>query len=323
MDNINKVSVIIPIYGVEKYIERCARSLFQQTMKTGIEFIFVNDATLDNSMEILGKVISEFPERKDQIKIINHKENRGLAAVRKTGIKSASGEYVIHCDSDDWVEPNMYELMYVEAKRVNADIVGCDIYEEYSDRTSLLKQEFNLPPHEQAVIVMNVGSRRIERYLWNRLIRKETYFKLGFDNPNINLWEDVSITIPLHIISSRIGYVNKPLYHYNRANVNSLVSSFNEDKLAQLITVSEYLNKYVMILPNYKEYKPYMDNRLLSAKLYYLTHKLVYNPKKWRKLWPNLDISNYPSRPMRFLMRCASYHLDFIVKGAQMFLNLN
>ena len=129
MNNTNvKVSVCIPVYGVEKYIERCARSLFEQTMAEGIEFIFVNDCTKDRSIEILEQVLSEYPQRKEQVKIIHHKKNGGLVAARNTGLKHATGDYIIHCDSDDWVDLNMYEAMYNKAIETNADMVYSDFY---------------------------------------------------------------------------------------------------------------------------------------------------------------------------------------------------
>lgn len=106
-----KVSVIIPVYGVEKYIERCARSLFEQTLED-MEFIFVDDSTRDNSIDILLEVINEYPQRKNQIKILTHEVNKGLPAARQTGIKAAKGDYIAHCDSDDWVTPNAYQEMY-------------------------------------------------------------------------------------------------------------------------------------------------------------------------------------------------------------------
>ena len=121
-----KVSVIIPVYGVERYMGRCARSLFAQTMTRGIEFIFVDDCTQDRSIEILRNTLEEYPERHAQVTILKHSSNKGLAATRKTGVRAARGEYIIHCDSDDWVEPDMCRLMYEEAKRSDADMVVCN-----------------------------------------------------------------------------------------------------------------------------------------------------------------------------------------------------
>jgi glycosyltransferase involved in cell wall biosynthesis len=122
-----KVSIVVPIYGVEKYIERCARSLFEQTFDD-IEYIFVNDSTKDASIEVLQTVIEEYPHRKNQIKILHHPENRGLPQARKTGILAAKGDYIINFDSDDWVEHTIIEVVYTKASQDKADIVVCDIY---------------------------------------------------------------------------------------------------------------------------------------------------------------------------------------------------
>ena len=123
-----RISVIVPIYNVKLYIERCVRSLMEQTLEN-IEFIFVNDCTPDDSMDILHYVLEEYPKRREQIKIIEHETNRGISAVRNTGLKNATGQYIIYCDSDDWVEKNMYEKLLVKALETSADIVGCDFFD--------------------------------------------------------------------------------------------------------------------------------------------------------------------------------------------------
>ena len=109
-----KVSVIIPIYGVEKYIERCARSLFEQTLDD-IEYIFIDDCTPDNSMIVLQSIIEKYRFRLDKekkvVRIEKMPSNSGLTAVRSHGMQLALGEYVIHCDSDDWVDRELYETM--------------------------------------------------------------------------------------------------------------------------------------------------------------------------------------------------------------------
>ena len=99
-----KVSVIVPIYKVERFIVKCADSLFSQTMDD-VEFIFVDDASPDSSMRLLEECIRRHPEREGQIRILTHPENKGLPAARNTGLAVATGEYVFHCDSDDFVEP--------------------------------------------------------------------------------------------------------------------------------------------------------------------------------------------------------------------------
>ena len=99
-----KVSILVPIYGVEHYIEQCARSLFEQSY-SDIEYIFVNDCTPDSSMDILKQVLSIYPNRKSQVRIIEHEHNQGLGAARLTATKAATGEAVMHVDSDDYITP--------------------------------------------------------------------------------------------------------------------------------------------------------------------------------------------------------------------------
>lgn len=128
-----KVSICIPVYNVEKYIGRCARSLFDQTLDD-IEYIFVNDCSPDRSMSVLERVIKEYPKRKPQIQIINHNTNQGSAAARNSCLSVATGEYIGWCDSDDWVEPQMYEKMYEKGVAEKADIVYCGFYFEFPNK---------------------------------------------------------------------------------------------------------------------------------------------------------------------------------------------
>ena len=102
-----KVSVIVPVYNAGRYIERCLRSLFEQTLDS-IEYIFVDDCSPDDSMDILKRVLDEYPERKDDVKILTHQVNTGQSGARRDGMRIASGEYMIHCDADDWVDTDSY-----------------------------------------------------------------------------------------------------------------------------------------------------------------------------------------------------------------------
>ena len=161
-----KVSVIVPIYNVEIYIEKCVRSLFEQTLDD-IEYIFVNDCTQDNSMKILEKVLLEYPHRKPQVNIFNHEKNQGQAGARATGMKAMTGEYMIHCDPDDWVELNMYETMYNTAKENNSDLVVCNFYKvENNIITKSIQQRY----------YDKVGITTLLKYnfwcsLWNNMIK--------------------------------------------------------------------------------------------------------------------------------------------------------
>ena len=137
-----KVSVIIPVYGVEKYIGRCARSLFEQTLDN-IEYIFVDDCTPDKSMEVLQAEIEKyrlrFAEEKKVVRTTRMPSNSSQAAVRRHGSQLATGDYIIHCDSDDWVDTDLYEKMYNEAINSGADVVFCPFKDEYMDHSTVRK----------------------------------------------------------------------------------------------------------------------------------------------------------------------------------------
>ena len=121
-----KVSILIPVYGVEKYIARCARSLFAQTY-ANIEYIFVDDCSPDNSIGLLYSIIEEFPMRREQMRVVRQDRNRGLGAARRRAMEECVGEYVMHVDSDDCVTENAVAKLVSAALATGADIVdGAD-----------------------------------------------------------------------------------------------------------------------------------------------------------------------------------------------------
>lgn len=116
MNNI-KVTICVPVYGVEKYIEKCAISLFEQTYPS-IEYVFVNDNTPDKSIEILESVVERYPNRKPYVRIISHEKNRGLAAARNTAVDTVTTEFLMHVDSDDWVDKNLVNELVLMQKKI-------------------------------------------------------------------------------------------------------------------------------------------------------------------------------------------------------------
>ena len=119
-----KLSVCIPVYNVAPYVEQCARSLFGQTYED-MEFLFVDDATPDDSIGIVRRVLADYPARQGQVKVLRHETNRGLVAARKTAIRAATGDLITHCDSDDWVDPDLYAKMVARMEEEGADAVLC------------------------------------------------------------------------------------------------------------------------------------------------------------------------------------------------------
>ena len=128
-----KVSVISPVYGVEQFVSRAAESMFSQTLED-VEFIFVDDCTPDNSIQIIKDVLDRFPERANQVSWIRHDKSRGLTSARNSGLEAASGEYIFHWDSDDYADPDMLERMYNYAAKEDFDIIWADWYLTFEQR---------------------------------------------------------------------------------------------------------------------------------------------------------------------------------------------
>lgn len=292
----SKVSIIVPIFGVENYIAQCAHSLFRQTFKD-IEYIFVDDCTKDNSISILESIIEEYPYRKEHISIIRKDKNEGLPTARKTGFERATGEYIIHIDSDDWVEYDMIEKMYNKAISDNLDIVWCDYYEEYPDHTK------HINTYSDSMDKISIFKRllslnnNLHSGVWNKLVKRDIYLSNNVFFPKANQWEDFVLTIQNIYYSERIGHLNSALYHY-RFNSNSLtrddkreikrinemyenlfiVTRFLQDKLGKDIValepqLSDYTNSFKIALMLIKETRNI--NKLNELNRY--SNKFIFN----------------------------------------------
>lgn len=279
------VTVIVPIYNVEKYIERCVRSLMEQTLDD-LEYIFVDDCTPDRSMTILENVIAEYPNRRNSIKIIRHKKNVGLATVRNTGLRYATGEYVIHCDSDDWVDCDIYEAMYIKAKETEADIVATDYYEEYSEKSFVRKQVY---PDDSISCIRKMLLGDLHCGVWNKLVRRKIYQENGIQFPDgINLWEDVLTTIPIFYYASKITYLPKAYYHYVQYNTESYTKRLNENSLQNLIDAVKQLESFFKV-HGLQALDREVCNTKLTAKLNLLLNSRGEQQRKFNLLYPETN----------------------------------
>lgn len=213
-----EVSVLVPIYRVEQYIERCVRSLFEQTY-SDLEYVFVDDCSPDRSIEVLKKVMEDYPERKKSVKIISHKKNRGLAAARNTAVAAANGDFLMHVDSDDWIEPNMVEDLIRTQQMTGADIVSCYAIAHYLDGEVLLEEPDYSSKDEMMRSVMQMTLKHV---IWRRLIRRSLYKDNNvFAVEGVNIGED-HYTLPrLLFYANSFTKCDKALYHYNCINQDS------------------------------------------------------------------------------------------------------
>lgn len=225
-----KISVIIPIYKVETFIERCATTLMEQTLHE-VEYIFVDDATPDRSIQILEEVVARYPERKEQVRIVHHEENKGLPAARNTGLTLATGEYIFHCDSDDYVELTMLEELYHAAKKQEADIVWCDWYLTFAENERYMKQPYFNTPMEALKAMLSGG---MKYNVWNKLVRRSLYTDNGIEFPSgYGMGEDMTMMM-LFAHAQKISYVPKAYYHYIKTNTNAFSQTYSDKHLVEL-----------------------------------------------------------------------------------------
>ena len=209
------VSVIIPVYNVENYIEKCVRSLFCQTLDE-VEFIFVNDCTPDNSMAVVKEVLDSFPNRAANVTFVDKPQNEGLPAARRSGLELARGEYIFHCDSDDWMEPDMLERMFSGAKANDADAVVCAWF--LDDEPVPTKYNRTGENIRDQILDNMVAVGEIQS-VWRYMVSRDVYSR-GIEFPSFNQGEDHALMVQLVWYSKSVYCVPEPLYHW-RTNMAS------------------------------------------------------------------------------------------------------
>ena len=216
------VSILIPVYNVEAYIERCARSAFEQSYQN-LEFIFVDDATPDASIQVLQRVIVDYPDRCDSIKILHHDRNRGLAAARNTAIAACHGDFVMHVDSDDWLEPEAAELLICRQQATRADIVYTR--GNYLENGATLKIDCRGWSTDREHLLLNILQDKATMCIWSKLIRRSLYtdHHIRCDEQG-SYYEDYQALCQLLYYAKTIARLDAYIYHYDRANPNSIVT---------------------------------------------------------------------------------------------------
>lgn len=288
-----KVSIVTPIFGVEKYIERCVRSLFEQTFND-IEYIFVNDCTKDLSIEILQSVMEDYPNRKPQIKILHHPENRGLPQARKTGILSAKGDFIINFDSDDWVDCNIIETLYAKALQDDADIVICDICNSNGVSHRPLKcGDTNLGRMEL------LEQMCMMRFTWstcNKLFRCTLFKDIVF--PIYNNAEDMALTLQLMVKADKVSYIPQPMYYYY-SNPDSMTRVLTKEKIQKIIEDKQANNEIVFHV--LKDVFPYVKYQKFVEMFKWQVKKLAWHMllidkchyKYWNTLHSEINLSMF------------------------------
>lgn len=224
-----KLSIIVPVYGVEKYIDKCLDSLVKQSLKE-IEIIVVNDGTKDNSQKIIDKYVKKYPDKiKSYIK-----ENGGQGSARNYGLKKTTGEYIGYVDSDDFVEKDMYKKLYNKAKENNYDIVVCGNYnvsEDYQNKNiDAFINNYNTD-------LENIFFGKMA--VWNKIYKRDILIKNKLEFKEKVWYEDLAFTLKAIMNSNTFAFIDEPLYDYliregstmNNSNVQrnlEILDAFND-----------------------------------------------------------------------------------------------
>ena len=213
-----QVTILMPIYKVDLYLEKTLDSVFTQTYPY-LDYVFVNDCSPDNSLQVLKDTIDKYKVDANKYTIVNHLQNEGIAVSRTDCIENAKGDYVYFVDSDDWIEKDTVEQMVLATKEGSIDIVGCDYMKDFlSGKTTCHHDNYADNCRENLYKCLNYD---IATVLWKLLIRRGLFnnFKI---TPHVDIGEDYIISVKLFYYANSFASLNKAFYHYVQYNKNRL-----------------------------------------------------------------------------------------------------
>lgn len=210
-----KVSVLIPVYNAEQYIVRCIDSILNQTYPD-LEVVLVNDGSTDNS----GKICDEYASQDSRVRVF-HKKNSGVSETRNVALDNAQGNYILFVDSDDYIEPNMVEVLVDNIKKNDCDIAMCGYYIQNGNNEVQANMKYKTIYQTNEEVVKGLikrfytGDNTGLNVLWNKLIRRDLYLKhkIRF-NSNLKRAEDMWFVFDCLKCTERVRFINEPCYHY-------------------------------------------------------------------------------------------------------------
>ena len=244
------ISIIVPVYNVEKFLPRCIDSLIAQTY-SNIEIILVDDGSTDSSGTICDKYAAKF----NNVKAV-HTVNMGLSAARNEGVRNSSGAFIGFIDSDDWAEIDMFQILYNILQENGADFSACGLIDEYGTETDLKRNDnlISYTANQEETFKQILKNNMFYGYAWNKLFKKEILGNLTFDEKLLSC-EDIDFTVRYAAKTKKSAFTSEKLYHY-RHHALSMTGdfSYNPRKLS-------VLDAYENIMPFYSEF----CNSYLSA----------------------------------------------------------
>ena len=234
-----KISIIVPVYKAEAYLHRCVDSLLAQTF-TDFEVLLIDDGSPDNS----GEMCDEYAAKDNRVRVF-HKENGGVSSARQYGLDNAQGEYLIHADPDDWVEPTMLEELYEKAIQDNADMVICDYYENRHHGQCYKSQRPNRM--DAPTVLWQILFQQLHGSCCNKLVRRVCYSQYGLEFPReVSLWEDLYVNCRLLMQDIHISYLDRAFYHYDlHSNAGSIVRTPSLGNIRSQLYVINWFERHL------------------------------------------------------------------------------
>lgn len=309
-----KVSILIPIYKAEQYIEKCLQSVFEQTYDN-IEYILVDDASPDHSIDIVNQIIKRYQGRSQSVKIIKNKGNLGIATTRNILINNATGDYIYFVDSDDFIQNNTIELFITTALKENADIVRCNYFNYENETCNPVIRESN--NNREDMVAKCLSSENSMNSLWLLFIRRSIFTDNGLIFPNnINGCEDHLMTIKLFYYASKIVDIPEPLYYYRLDNQ----SSVTQQKSYFHTNACNAINEIIIFLKEkhlYEKNKEYCLKLMFTTKQHFLINKSIRDVNKYINTFPesNSCYKYYAfNKKQKFLFFLAEHKLKLLIK---------
>lgn len=251
------VSVIVPVYNVEQYLEKCLNSLVNQEFDN-YEIIVVNDDSTDNSQKIIDRYVEKYPKLIRGYK----KKNGGVSSARNYGLDKAKGKYVAFVDSDDYVTNNYLCMLYNEAKINDYDIVVCDIIEKSNTNEKFLSCYVNNDNNIVENLLVSFPA------VWNKMYKKSLFLDNKIQFPDILYGEDLATTVRLLVSAKKVGYVNKALYYYIIRDGSIMHQEKYNERMLDIFKSLDILTKYFMDNGYYERYKEEIEYLYISHLLH-------------------------------------------------------
>lgn len=303
-----RLTVVVPFFNTRRHIGECVHSLMRQSLSHGIEYVFVDDCSTDGTADEIAAIVKAYPQRHAQVVMLRNDANRGSAYARQRGMDAARGEFVVHCDADDWVEPEMYAKMLRVADSTGADVVCTPFVIE---RAGGKRETVSFPSLDYPQLnAMPLDTLHCS--LCNKIIRRRIITDNGIRFfEGVNCWEDLGLWFRIAISTRRIVIYNRPFYHYRKESADSLSTESMARVLADHLKFVECMEQWFAAKPEHmrRRYAQFISFAKFTAKIKMLRGRHC-DLDRWKATYPETNNGIMCYRNIPYLYRLCFYLAD-------------